>query len=241
MFISTAFRILASFFRTLFFTMSRLLLNSIDATFDTSLQMDLGIPGPPFEQKETQKPKEGSNIFRLPTIKKKDRDQAPSMGLPSIERKVSDPVSSLDSDLSTDGYHNSFQTRTSSHKSGSSSWNLSLLDLKRAKTSIRESYSSSQAKKTLVLPPYCPPTFICLSFYQHVNSSWLSGSSSSTPLYIAKRPSIPQCRTNTNMATYTHRLYVYEQYMKYKGESSDSSVDLSVTSLLLAHEASIKY
>lgn len=204
------FRLVVNLFIKLFLciAMKAQYINAIHPDFDTSLQLDLSIPEP-----ITPKVVENTHtkIIRLPTIKRKETETT------SNEESEEISGSSLGVTISR-RETTSFEFTSSSDPS---SFDLDKPIRKKLKHRDNE---KDKPKKKLKLPQYLPPPFF-LSFYQHVNSSWINGNYSTTPKHISKKPRVPKCKTNTNMATYVHRLYVYEQFMKLKGDSSDSSIN----------------
>ncbi|CAH2350637.1 hypothetical protein CLIB1423_02S01662 [[Candida] railenensis] len=183
-------------------------INAIHPDFDTSLQLDLSIP-------ETIAPEvveeRHTKIIRLPTIKRKESE--------TTYNEESERVSGNSLGVTINRKETTSFEFTSSSDPSSFDLNKPI----RKKLRLRDN-ESEKPKKKLKLPQYSPPPFFS-SFYQHVNDSWINGNYSTTPKYISKRPRVPKCKTNTNMATYVHRLYVYEQFMKLKGDSSDSSIN----------------
>lgn len=65
------------------------------------------------------------------------------------------------------------------------------------------------APTALAVPFYSPPLYVALNMHAE---TWLNplGSAQAMPT----RPQPPRCRTNTNMATYVHKLFVYEQFVR---------------------------
>lgn len=65
------------------------------------------------------------------------------------------------------------------------------------------------AATALAVPFYSPPPYVALNMHAE---TWLNplGSTQAMPT----RPQPPRCRTNTNMATYVHKLFVYEQFVR---------------------------
>lgn len=62
-------------------------------------------------------------------------------------------------------------------------------------------------------PKYCPPSERFMLAYRIYSRAYL-GSVSAVPPPAPRKPKFPKAKTNTNLAMYIHKLYIYEQYLK---------------------------
>lgn len=170
-------------------------LKVIDQSLDTRFDLDLRFPEVPEIEEIPSTPQ-----FRVPTIRKKRNESESSVdssgtNVSSIStrrtRFLLDSDTSLDSPSSTrrDRHRPTVQRRKKTHI-GSNGFFTDL----------------GVEHERLNLPAYYPPPFVAVTFFKHVCRDDISQK-------LVKKPEIPLCKTNTNLATYVHRLYVYQLYI----------------------------
>ena len=106
--------------------------------------------------------------------------------------------------------------------------NTSETNIPRKKYQFRTSSPALESSQTL-LPSYAPPPAASINFCMHLKGD----------MNVPEKPKLPTCKTNTNMATYVHKRFMYQVYVTQLYGSRHESTSVSKSSLKHSYQPSL--